>query len=140
MKEICLKIEADKQYLEYIDDVLLQTLRLFNGDLACRFQFALHEIIINSIQAAEKDNGKTDNTITITLIKDDNEIRASVMDMFGGMKETKKDYNKISKEQILEENGRGIFFIKEIVDEYSWELDDNGSFTVHIVMNLDDKS
>jgi len=123
MKEICLKIQADKQYLRYIDDVLLQTLRLFNGDLACRFHFALHEIIINSIQAAERDNGKNDNMITIILLKDNNEIRASVMDMFGGMKKTKKVCKKISKERIFEENGREIFFIKEIVDEYSWQLD-----------------
>ncbi len=139
MKEICLKIQADKQYLKYIDDVLLQTLKLFNSDLASRFHFALHEIIINSIQAAERDNGKNDNTVIITVGKDNNEIRASVMDMFGGMKETKEVSKKISKERIFEENGRGILFIKEIVDEYSWELDDNGSFTVHIVMKIDDK-
>ena len=87
----------------------------------------MHEIVINAIQAGERRN--LENDIQVGIIIEDGSITGWVKDYFGGI--DKDALNK--KGSLFSECGRGFLLVEHIVDEFSFESLEDGSFTVKIM-------
>jgi len=133
MFELRLALAADKKYLNYIDTSTLEFLKIIADDEAKRFHFALHEVIINSIQACERLGPFEDTTIYIELKLDDDQLIGQVRDPFGGGGD-KEDYleKSVKVNALSIENNRGILFIDHLVDDFKWMTYADGLFEVVI--------
>jgi len=91
---------------------------------------ALTEAVNNAIDHGNRqDNGLE---VFIDVVQNDNQFGFVVKDMGRGF-----DFNNLpdptAPENILKENGRGIFLMKNLADEV--EFEDSGR-TVHIMFNI----
>jgi len=99
------------------------------------FCFAAHELLINSIEALRGIYSKSlQNDINVYIQISDDIILFSINDRGGGIpEETMQRIDKLNMEDLLnEERGRGIYLIKNFVDEFSYAAEDNGSFSYTI--------
>ncbi|MEA1974713.1 MAG: ATP-binding protein [Bacillota bacterium] len=133
-------IPANKKYLKYIDKTIFEYLTEFNVAKTKKTHFALHEIIINSIQAAENCELDIENkNIIIKLELYTDIIKVWVIDPFGGIDHDKEEILETQKDatkSLDSFNGRGILLIDHLVDKYEWVIKDNNDFEVYFEMNL----
>lgn len=134
-----LEFPPEKAYLTYVDDVVIKTLEMWGVKKAKSFRFALHEILINSLAAAERldSGGESISPISLHLWKD-TKLGATVTENYGGVTEDKATMLEKEQELLKEEkpNGRGILLVDHLVDEYKWTHKENGMFEVFIANEL----
>ncbi len=117
-----LKVPSDPRYLKQIREEVSRVAKEagFDEEWRGRIVLAIDEAITNIIRHTY--NRETDKEIHISLLNDEKALRITLRD-FG----TKPDLNKISSRDLkdVRPGGLGCHFIKEIMDEVTYDIDSN---------------
>lgn len=117
--EFTLRVQANLEAVHFIDTVMENYTNIYTIPFSREMRFVLHELVINAIEAMEKiDIAPPHNTIQIQVTHNDEEIRLTVIDEAQGI--TEDDLEKTLSFDLNEHNytdrGRGLFFVKQMVD------------------------
>jgi len=117
--EFTLRVQANLEAVHFIDTVMENYTNIYTIPFSREMRFVLHELVINAIEAMEKiDIAPPHNTIQIQVIHNDEEIKLTVIDEAQGI--TEDDLEKTLSFDLNEHNytdrGRGLFFVKQMVD------------------------
>lgn len=127
MSRIVIERPGKKEYLEEIDKLIMDMLVSICEKEANRFHFAMHEVVINAIQAGERR--QIDKDIVVGIEFEDNCITGWVKDYFGGI-----DNEALNKKGTLfSESGRGLLLVEHLVDDFYFETREDKGFVVSIM-------
>jgi len=107
----CVK-EASQQVLDYLNDLHLKESTLH--DLKLCFE----EAFINAVKYGNKSN--PDLTVDVEVKKNQDVVELVVRDHGSGFENTKIK-NCTKEENLTKTSGRGVFLIKKLMDEVSYE-------------------
>ncbi len=128
-----ISLPAEVANLEYLDRMVLDTLICNSVTEAKKNQFALHETIINAIQAGEKVAETHNKLFSVELKITDQVIEVNVKDYFGGFEDVDDKLYEVSSLDIFKSSGRGLLLIHHLVDEMKMFRDTEGAFNVNLV-------
>lgn len=126
MKHYNIVLKSDRSEVSRIEDLLGE----INSELKLEmerfinFQIAASEALVNAIVHGNKeDAGKK---VYVDISYSDKELEVKIKDEGAGF-----DVNKVpdptNEENILKENGRGIYIIRSLVDEFKCDSSDKGT-------------
>lgn len=132
---IRLLLECDTQLsnIEYVEDVCLQTLEHFNFTNIKDILFVVREGLINAFEASKELNGEEKpSSISFKLDVKKHEIKIEISNEFKGetVDVCRRIRNYDPEVSVLEDCGRGLFFISHLVDDLWEKIDSDGRFVL----------
>lgn len=117
--EFTLRVQANMQAVHFIDKTMENYTTLYNVPFSRELRFVLHELVINAVEATEKSlHPLSHNTIQVKVTHNYEEIKLTVIDEAQGI--TENNLEKALQFDLNEHNytdrGRGLFFVKQMVD------------------------
>ncbi len=121
-------IPSERKWLEFMDISVEAALKIIEVDTPQQVSFAVREAFINAMRVSEDLNKEKITSIEIQLIVSDECLEIRVFDEGRGLPDgwQEKVNNKTCEEVIMAVSGRGLFFIKEYMDEMHSEFADDG--------------
>lgn len=127
--EVIKEVPANYESIYALDEFCKEALIKINFKEWKKICFAVHEAIINSVEATMKNCEKPEEkTIKLRIFASNNEAEVHIIDQAGGIPddEIEKLEEKNLEDVILGDNGRGILLIKELVDKV-WQEKEDGN-------------
>lgn len=139
MIKLTFKCAAIPENISLIDSLVELTIKSVHGFGYNKACFAMHELVINSIQAMSKNN-KFNKQITITLACSKKYIFFRINDFGGGLPINILNNIFINplENMGLNESGRGLALVNLFVDKIKYKEERNGSYTYKIFIYMDD--
>ncbi|EFI66562.1 ATP-binding protein [Lysinibacillus sp. HST-98] len=132
--EFTLNVNPDTQAIAFIDQVMENYTDLYNLPYKRELRFVVHELVINAIEAMGKINTPVQKEIQIHVAQSNEEIKITVTDEAKGIDE--KDWDKVLQFDLdkldYADRGRGLFFVKNMVDHIWFENISKTKFLVGI--------
>lgn len=134
-----LNLFPNQKSIIFADQTMDNFMTLYNLAYKRELCFVLHELTINAIEAM-RHAGKIKAEIQVDVAYKSGKIRITVIDTAGGIpKENWEDilsyhYNM---EMTFAERGRGLFFVKNMVDELWFDNLSEAKFLVGISKKVD---
>jgi len=132
--EFTLNVNPDTQAIAFIDQVMENYTDLYNLPYKRELRFVVHELVINAIEAMGKINTPVQKEIQIHVAQSNEEIKITVTDEAKGIDE--KDWDKVLQFDLdkldYADRGRGLFFVKNMVDHIWFENISDTKFLVGI--------
>ena len=132
--EFTLNVNPDTQAIAFIDQVMENYTDLYNLPYKRELRFVVHELVINAIEAMGKINTPVQKEIQIHVAQSNKEIKITVTDEAKGIDE--KDWDKVLQFDLdkldYADRGRGLFFVKNMVDHIWFENISKTKFLVGI--------
>lgn len=130
-------IQPDQQAIFFIDQLMESYTKTYHPELMQECCFVTHELIINAVEAMNQANQTED--ISITIYCTNTELQITVTDCAGGI--PKEQWDAVLTEDLsiddFSDRGRGLFFIKHMVDHIWFEQPTPSQFLVGITKVLD---
>ena len=116
--EFILRVQANMQAVRFIDKVMENYTTIYNVPFSRELRFVLHELVINAIEAMKNIDSPHSNTIQVQISQNDEEIKLTVIDEAQGISENalKRALQFDFNEKNYSDRGRGLFFVKQMVD------------------------
>ncbi|MGE7695042.1 ATP-binding protein [Lysinibacillus sp. NPDC094177] len=134
MMVFILNINPDSQSIAYIDQVMENFTNVYNLPFKREIRFVVHELVINAIEAMEKIEPYSKKAIQVHVYHSNEEIKITVIDEAKGIAEY--DWDKVLQFDLNEldysDRGRGLFFVKNMVDHIWFENISETKFLVGI--------
>lgn len=135
MLKVNIQCLAHEDSVFYINELCRNTLELIQFPEERKVLYAIHEVVINSIEATEKRYGKNHKqSMTVAIKTCKEEVEVIVGDAAGGFEEC--DNKDFSTSDLFSERGRGFLFIKHFMDEVLFENKEDGLFYVILKKRL----
>ena len=132
--EFTLNVNPDTQAIAFIDQVMENYTELYNLPYKRELRFVVHELVINAVEAMGKINTPAQKKIQIQVTQSNEEIKITVTDEAKGIDE--KDWDKVLQFDLdkfdYADRGRGLFFVKNMVDHIWFENISKTKFLVGI--------
>lgn len=132
--EFTLNVNPDTQAIAFIDQVMENYTELYNLPYKRELRFVVHELVINAVEAMGKINTPAQKKIQIQVTQSNEEIKITVTDEAKGIDE--KDWDKVLQFDLdkidYADRGRGLFFVKNMVDHIWFENISETKFLVGI--------
>lgn len=132
--EFTLNVNPDTQAIAFIDQVMENYTDLYNLPYKRELRFVVHELVINAVEAMGKINTPVQKEIQIHVAQSNEEIKITVTDEAKGIDE--KDWDKVLQFDLdkldYADRGRGLFFVKNMVDHIWFENISKTKFLVGI--------
>lgn len=132
--EFTLNVNPDTQAIAFIDQVMENYTDLYNLPYKRELRFVVHELVINAVEAMGKINTPVQKEIQIHVAQSNEEIKITVTDEAKGIDE--KDWDKVLQFDLdkldYADRGRGLFFVKNMVDHIWFENISETKFLVGI--------
>lgn len=132
--EFTLNVNPDTQAIAFIDQIMENYTDLYNLPYKREIRFVVHELVINAVEAMGKINIPTQKEIQIHVTQSNDEIKITVTDEAKGIDE--KDWDKVLQFDLdkldYADRGRGLFFVKNMVDHIWFENISETKFLVGI--------
>ncbi len=111
-----IELDSDKKSIEYVEPLIHHILEIFPLPLDRYYNIliAVTEAVNNAIIHGNKFN--SDKKVTLSLIVAENNITVEVLDEGDGF-DPAKIADPRDSENLLKENGRGVFLIKELTTD-----------------------
>jgi len=126
MIEVIIKSPACDESIEFLDRICEKTLMQAGFEDWRSISFAVHEIIINGIEATKQkcNENSSDKVITLKIYAKEDEVEIHVEDEGDGMDKGRLDkVNEMDFEDVLgDESGRGLLMVKHFVDKIWCEI------------------
>ena len=90
---------------------------------------ALTELVNNAIHHGNKDD--TDKTVTVTFTLTEEALRIAIRDEGEGFQREKLN-NPLHPENLMADNGRGIYLVEALMDEVRYNFSDQGTEVIII--------
>lgn len=127
--EVIKEVPANYESIYVLDEFCKESLIKTDFKEWKRLYFAVHEAIINSVEATIKNCERPEEkTIKLRIFASTNEAEVHIIDQAGGIPDDKiEKLEERSLEDVLfGDNGRGILLIKELVDKV-WQEKEEGN-------------
>lgn len=132
--EFTLNVNPDTQAIAFIDQVMENYTEIYNLPYKRELRFVVHELVINAVEAMGKINTPAQKKIQIQVTQSNEEIKITVTDEAKGIDE--KDWGKVLQFDLdkfdYADRGRGLFFVKNMVDHIWFENISETKFLVGI--------
>ncbi|MBX8943845.1 MULTISPECIES: ATP-binding protein [Lysinibacillus] len=132
--EFTLNVNPDTQAIAFIDQVMENYTDLYNLPYKRELRFVVHELVINAVEAMGKINTPVQKEIQIHVAQSNEEIKITVTDEAKGIDQ--KDWDKVLQFDLdkldYADRGRGLFFVKNMVDHIWFENISKTKFLVGI--------
>ena len=132
--EFTLNVNPDTQAIAFIDQVMENYTEIYNLPYKRELRFVVHELVINAVEAMGKINTPAQKKIQIQVTQSNEEIKITVTDEAKGIDE--KDWDKVLQFDLdkfdYADRGRGLFFVKNMVDHIWFENISKTKFLVGI--------
>ncbi len=134
MMEFTLNVNPDTHAIAFIDQVIENYTNIYNLPYKRELRFVVHELVINAVEAMGKIEACTKKEIQIHVTQSLEEITITVTDEAKGIAESEWDsilqfdLNKLD----YSDRGRGLFFVKNMVDHLWFENISETKFLVGI--------
>lgn len=132
--EFTLNVNPDTQAIAFIDQVMENYTELYNLPYKRELRFVVHELVINAVEAMGKIDTPSQKEIQIHVTQSYEEIKITVTDEAKGIAEN--DWDKVLQFDLDEldysDRGRGLFFVKNMVDHIWFENISETKFLVRI--------
>ncbi len=117
---------SQSQYLLNAEEITVQIAReaQFNSSAIDDFAIAITELFNNAIYHGNKKNPNKKITLSYQLLE--NGLQISVKDQGKGFQPDSLK-NPVAPENLLAENGRGIFLVKHLMDDLRFNITDEGT-------------
>lgn len=138
MKKLEIDTIISQDSLKNMDDMI--TIFLYSLSERDQFElnFALHELIINALEAYEQSDLPVEEYRLKFIIEImEHMAQMEVLDYAGGTKTLKKAA-EVGNDVGVESRGRGIMFVKHYMDHFQWRVHDEGGVVVSIKKKLQD--
>jgi serine/threonine-protein kinase RsbW len=132
-KETCCIIPSSLKELRYIERMTQRIARglCFSEDQRSNLAIAVTEAVGNAIVHGNKLDPTKKVTVAFRLEND--RIRVSIQDEGKGFNPNQLA-NPLDPQNLMKEHGRGIFILKNIMDEVHYSFSPQGT-TIHMTMN-----
>lgn len=134
MMEFILNVNPDTQAIAYVDQVMANYTDVYNLPFKRELRFVVHELVINAVAAIEKIEPSSKTAIQVHVFHSSAEIKITVTDEAKGIAEN--DWDKVLQFDLNEldysDRGRGLFFVKNMVDHIWFENISDTKFLVGI--------
>ena len=134
MMEFILNVNPDTQAIAYVDQVIENYTNVYNLPFKKELRFVVHELVINAVEAIEKIEPHSQKAIQVHVYHSNEEIKITVTDEAKGIAEN--DWDKALQFDLNEldysDRGRGLFFVKNMVDHIWFENISEAKFLVGI--------
>ena len=132
--EFTLNVNPDTQAIAFIDQIMENYTNLYNLPYKREIRFVVHELVINAVEAMGKIDTPSQKEIQIHVTQSYEEIKITVTDEAKGIAEY--DWDKVLQFDLDEldysDRGRGLFFVKNMVDHIWFENISETKFLVGI--------
>jgi len=132
--EFTLNVNPDTQAIAFIDQVMENYTDLYNLPYKRELRFVVDELVINAVEAMGKINTPVQKEIQIHVAQSNEEIKITVTDEAKGIDQ--KDWDKVLQFDLdkldYADRGRGLFFVKNMVDHIWFENISKTKFLVGI--------
>ena len=132
--EFTLNVKPNMQAINFVDQVMENYMTVYNLPYQRELRFVVHELVINAVEAMEKKNTDSQEKIQVHVIQKDDEIRVTVIDDAKGI--AVSDWQKVFEFDLhnltSSDRGRGLLFIKNMVDSIWFENISETKFLVGI--------
>lgn len=140
MYELYFKCTAVPESISLIDNLIELTIKRLHYCNYKKVCFAIHELVINSIDAMNKNN-QSFKQLSISLVCSKKHVLFSINDFGGGL--PSDILNNLHSNNLdslgLNESGRGLALIKMFVDSLTYNEENDGSFTYKIIAYMDNE-
>ena len=132
--EFTLNVKPNMQAINFVDQVMENYMTVYNLPYQKELRFVVHELVINAVEAMEKKNTDSQEKIQVHVIQEDDEIRVTVID--DAKRIAVSDWQKVFEFDLhnltSSDRGRGLLFIKNMVDSIWFENISETKFLVGI--------
>ena len=131
-RTVKLDISSRFEMLEMVDTVLthLSGMLQFDEDAAHNMSVAVRESVVNAIKHGNQ--GDESKRVTVVLTAQSNALEVRVQDQGAGF-DPESVPNPIAEENLLKAYGRGIFFMRNFMDEVSYSFPARGGTVVRML-------
>ncbi len=132
--EFILNVNPDTQAIAYVDQVMENYTNVYDLPFKRELRFVVHELVINAVAAVEKMEPYSKKAIQVHVSHSNEAIKITVTDEAKGIAEN--DWDKVLQFDLNEldysDRGRGLFFVKNMVDHIWFENISETKFLVGI--------
>lgn len=132
--DFTLNLVPNQHAIYFVDETMTSYTNLYNLPSKKELCFVVHELVINAIEAMNHANLNKVAKIQVRVSQDDKAVKVTVIDQAKGIPE--KDWDKVLQFNLEEitfsERGRGLFFVKNMVDDIWFENVSDTKFLVGI--------
>ncbi|MGC5326868.1 ATP-binding protein [Brevibacillus sp. SYSU BS000544] len=132
MIHVQIECPATVEMVEFLDQICEWTVMRVNQVETKRLVLAAHEAIINSVEAMKRCHGEAyrEQNISLKIDVKQEEIEIKIIDSAGGLplEVQKKLEERCMEDLIWEEDGRGILFMRHLVDDVWHDHAEDGRF------------
>lgn len=136
--ELILNLIPNRQAICFVDQTMATYTDLYNIPDKRELCFVVHELVINAVEAMEHAKKGDDATIQIHVSQNKEQVKVTVTDQAGGIPQDQ--WTSILqfdlKEITYSDRGRGLFFVKNMVDHLWFEQLADEKFLVGISKNI----
>ena len=137
--EFTLNLVPNQQAICFVDETMASYTNLFNLPSKRELCFVVHELVINAVEAMTVAQLHKAAKIQVHVSQDDELVKITVIDQAKGIPE--KDWEKVLQfnleDSTYSDRGRGLFFVKNMVDEIWFENVSDTKFLVGVSKKID---
>ena len=136
--DFTLNLFPNRQAIHFVDQTMTNFTDIYNIPSKRELCFVVHELVINAIEAMHQADLTNRAKIQVHVSQDEEAIKVTVIDQAEGIPE--KDWRSILKFDCEELNysdrGRGLLFVKNMVDDIWFENVSETKFLVGVLKKL----
>ena len=135
--EFTLYLTANQQAIDFIDQTMESYTSLYNLSVKREVCFVVHELVINAVEAM-RNVGKADEEIQVHVKQREEQLQVTVIDQAEGIPEEHWDsiFQEDFQQDSFLERGRGLLFVKYMVDDLWFEHVSDTQFLVGITKKI----
>lgn len=132
--DFTLNLVPNHQAIYFVDETMASYTNLYDIPSKKELCFVVHELVINAIEAMKDTQFNEGAKIQVHVSQNDESVKVTVIDQAKGIPE--KDWDKVLQFNLdghtFSDRGRGLFFVKSMVDEIWFENVSDTKFLVGV--------
>ena len=132
--EFTLNLVPNQQAIYFVDETMASYTNLYNFPSKKELCFVVHELVINAVEAMRHAKLHEAAKIQVHVSQDDESVHVTVIDQAKGI--PKQDWEKVLQFNLEDlsysDRGRGLFFVKNMVDKIWFEDVSDTTFLVGV--------
>lgn len=137
--EFTLNVKPTIQAINFVDQVIQNYTNIYDLPNKKELQFIVHELVINAVEAMGKINTDSKEQIQVHVSQSEEEVQVTVTDQAKGIAES--DWDRVLQFDLNDltysDRGRGLFFVKNMVDHIWFENISETKFLVGVSKKID---
>ena len=136
--DFTLNLAPNQQAIQFVDQTMNNYTDLYDIPSKRELCFVVHELVINAIEAMNQANLTNGEEIQVHVSQDEETVKITVIDQAEGIPEKDwKNYLQLNLDELhFSDRGRGLTFVKNMVDDIWFENVSETKFLVGVLKKL----